>query len=362
MSTENDSIAVDHDVSREAILEAVQKARSNEGFLNTDTPPERDQPAAEDPAEAPDDLAEQPETEGEEPAAEEEAAPPAKADAPPTPEEEDEVTRILEEARKARGGIAAKATEAERLEREARERVQRLEKDAESSIQRKIEEALALLQKDPLTAARKYGVDPDKYALRRAEEEDPTANIVSKVDQLLAERDKRIAMLEQERAAEKAAQQKAAEEAHKQRIAAIRDQFASEVSPEKHPFAAAVWSKSELLAAADTLVDELNEAGRITGKEVRLTNAQLLDRLEKRAAEVAKAKKAELQKALALLEGKPVPAAGAKAPAAAKPKPGMTAAVAGARKTAPSSSIAATEAEERALTLQKIRQLRGSGA
>ena len=59
MSTENDSIAVDHDVSREAILEAVQKARSNEGFLNTDTPPERDQPAAEDPAEAPDDLAEQ---------------------------------------------------------------------------------------------------------------------------------------------------------------------------------------------------------------------------------------------------------------------------------------------------------------
>lgn len=354
MSTENDNIAVDQDVSRDDVLAAIKAARSNEGIVEMPDAPE-DAPAEAESDGLEEQTTEDPAEEAAEEAAEEPEAPAAAA-APPTPEEVDEVERILEEARAKRGDVAAKATEIERREKEAAERIAKMERDAEARVQKTIEEALGLLSKDPLEAARRFKVDPDKYALAKAEEEDPTAQIVSKVDKLLEARDKRIAELEARDSAREAAKQKAEEAAFQARRESLRAQYVKEVDAEKHPFIKAVWSDAQLLAETDAFVGELIEASKLTGKAANLSNAQLLERLEKKAAEVAKTKKAELQKALALLDGKPAPKTAAPA---AKPKAGMTAAVAGARKTAPGASLAATEAEERALTLQKIRQLRG---
>src|SRR6478609_753296 len=82
------------------------------------------------------------------------------------------ILEAVKAARAKRGDVAAKASELEKREREASDRAAKTLADAEARAARIVEEALGLLAKDPLEAARKFKVDPDKYALARAEDED----------------------------------------------------------------------------------------------------------------------------------------------------------------------------------------------
>lgn len=215
-------------------------------------------------------------------------------------EELDPVAEFYKSLEAKKAPVANAAEDANRFEREARDRAAAIEREANE----RAKEILTKAFSDPAKAAAILGVDPldlavGNFAKKQQEEDDPKFSAFRKeVMSALEKRDAIIAKQQQELEQLNGGFNSQREAQHKAYLQAAEKQFLGGATEDKFPVLRAYWKDETIIAKAREVVTSLNDAAQRAGVPVvQLSNEQLLGHLEKLAEKEVDAERDRYQRA-----------------------------------------------------------------